>query len=139
MAIMEWKDVFTAIGIVVSALLIIAGWFVSQWIARSHERFRSRLAKAEEMSQALINCRLSDFEIRDASEKISKEEHATWKKKSDANWQKLSTLVQVYGNTSQRKAIDDVLKSSSPEEIQVAMNELERLLVDSIRSGFGIK
>jgi hypothetical protein len=136
---MEWKEGFTAVGIVVSALLIIAGWFVSQWVARSHERFRSRLAKTEEMSQALINCRLSDFEIISASGNMSKEEHAAWKIQSDARWQKLSTLVQVYGNSSQRKAIDKVLRSTSPEEIQAAMSELERLLVDSIRAGFGIK
>jgi hypothetical protein len=70
---------------------------------------------------------------------MSKEEHAAWKIQSDARWQKLSTLVQVYGNSSQRKAIDKVLRSTSPEEIQAAMSELERLLVDSIRAGFGIK
>jgi hypothetical protein len=136
---MEWKEGFTAVGIVVSALLIIAGWFVSQWVARSHEKFRSRLAKAEEMSQALISCRLSSIEIKDASGSMSKEEQAAWKKQNDAKWQKLSMLVQVYGNTSQRKAINKLLKTSSPEDIQNAMSELERLLVDSIRSGFGIK
>ena len=136
---MEWKDGITAIGIVVSAIVIIVGWFVSQHREREHEKFRSRLAKTEEILQAARDFQLSQFELATTNEEMSKSEHDSWRKESNDRWQRLSWITQAFGNMELISALPRIGNEGSDEESGKALAEFQNLLIKTVRSELGYK
>jgi hypothetical protein len=134
---MEWKDIIIAIGIVVSTVMIIVGWFVSQHIEREHEKFRSRLAKAEEILQAARDYQLSGFELATANGKMSQEEHSSWKKENNDRWNRLIWLTQAFGDKELKDALRKVGDGGPVKETPTALADFQNLLIKNVRSKLG--
>jgi hypothetical protein len=123
---MEWRDGFTGLSIIVSTLVVVVGWFVARHNDREHEKLKIRLAKTEEIAEAVINRKLFADHL----------ENVLW-------WQRLFLLVQVYGSRAVQNAFneyDGVLKRKGTLEEQIStLNKLQDLLVKSVRSDLGYK
>ncbi len=123
---MEWKDGFTGLSIIVSTVVVIVGWFVARHNDREQEKLKIRLAKTEEIAEAVINHKLF----------ADDHENVLW-------WDRVFLIVRVYGNKDVQNALneyDEVLKRGGTLEEQVsALNKLKDLLVKSVRSDLGYK
>ncbi|HUD74317.1 MAG TPA: hypothetical protein VMQ76_04525 [Terracidiphilus sp.] len=140
---MEWKDGFTGLSIIVSTLVVVVGWFVARHNDREHEKFKIRLAKTEEIAEAVINRKLSAYDLIEGGRKTSDDEHSTGHKENVLWWHRLFLLVQVYGIEDVQNALheyDEVLKRGGTVKEQIsALNKLKDLLVKSVRSDLGYK
>jgi hypothetical protein len=133
----EFKDAITAIGIFISTGMIIAGWFVSRHKEREHEKFRSRLAKTEELLQAARDYQLSGFELAAANGTMSEEDHSSWRKENNDRWQKLSWLTQAFGNNELIGALRKIGSGDSVEKSAKALAEFQALLIKTVRRDLG--
>jgi len=140
---MEWKDGFTGLSIIVSTLVVVVGWFVTRFNDREHEKLKIRLAKTEEIEEAVINRKLSADDLIGPLGKTSGDEHTAEHKENVLWWHRVFLLVQVYGTKDVQNALneyDEVLKRVGTLEEQVsALNKLKDLLVKSVRSDLGYK
>lgn len=120
---MELKDTISAAGTAISALLIVLGWFISKLLDRKHEKFKMRLAKREEIANALAEHQLNFF-IGQAN---------------DAEWQKLSLLIQIYGMEDEIRALTRFGEANGENIATQAarLNELSHALVSNVREELG--
>ncbi len=140
---MESKDVFTAIGLVVSALTVVLGWFVEQHRNREHEKLKIRLSKTEEIAEIIINRKLPNCGFIRSEGKESDDQRLAEHQENIQWWGKVFLLVQVYGTKEVQNAFDeydDVVKKGGALAEQIsALNKLKDMLVKSIRSDLGYK
>lgn len=137
---MEWKDGFTAVGIFVSTLLIIAGWFFARYKDREHEKFKIHLAKTEEIAEAVIDLEITTNELLEADRKA---ELSKLNQENRLRRHRVCLLVQVYGTEDERNTLNEYqrgMDNGDSLEVQAsALSKLKGLLVQSVRSGLGYK
>lgn len=133
---MEWKDIFTGIGIIVSAALIISGWIFSRYKDREQERFKSRLSRREELIKQFLCVHQIIIETQGS---ISGRED-----EYNPAWIKLCGLMHLYGSDEENKCLQEFANNfiGSDKNLDGAnrtLNALKAKLVSSIRSELGFK
>ncbi|MEO5374894.1 MAG: hypothetical protein H7840_11530 [Alphaproteobacteria bacterium] len=139
---MEWKDYITAVGTVISALLVIRSWSVARRKDMENEKFKARLSRREELAKTFIAYNTIILETRGMFG--DREDEAT------STWLRLVSLMYIYGSTQEYGAMTEfaevfygnVHKLSKTEQIvaaNIALNKLKNILIPSVRSELGFE
>lgn len=132
---MEFKDYITAIGVLISSLLVIAGWIFTKYKDIEHEKFKIRHARREEFVRAFLEV---DEIISRTQGKVG--DDATFIQK----WVRLTALIRLYGTKEENKELENFAysffgDSKSIEKANIARNRLNTTLIHSIRHELGFK
>lgn len=120
---MEWKDALTATGIFVSSVIAVASWFFVRHKDSEHEKFKIRLQKR--------------LEITDAMTKYFASIHNNAGRNND-EWERLSSLVQVYGTRDEIRLIQQLGNDNIAVDRRTEiLRELLNALVESVRRDIG--
>ena len=128
---MECKDIYTGLGIIVSALIAVCGWFIQQKIDREQEKLKLRLAKRLEITDALIKhlWRLFVNIERGTGEVTGNAEE----------WHKLSLLIQVYGTSAEREQLQALGNPQTDAKVVEAFGAVLDTLKNAVRIDLGFK
>lgn len=132
---MEAKDFITAIGVVLTAVLVVAGWFFSRYKDRDQEKFKLRNSRREEMAKAFLRV---DETLRITGGSIEKEP------KFGELWLNLAGLMRLYGTKTENEALMELSENlfglnRNLDKANSALSRLRDGLTASIRKelGFG--
>ena len=132
---MEVKDFITAAGIVLTAILVIAGWFFARHKDQEHEKFKLRHSRREEMVKAFLKV---DETLLITKGQIESEP------KFVEYWLNLAGLMRLYGTKNENEALRDFAENffgpnRSLDKANPALNRLKNNLTASVRGELGFE
>ena len=120
---MNWTNGLTGLGIIVSSLIAVGGWVFAREKDREFEKFKLRLVKRMEITNALADHIMKLFNHEP----------------NGAEWNRLSILIQVYGSSDEQRLLQAIGQTQNEDErVQTeALQALQRQVLESVRKDLG--